>query len=58
MPAPTRVARARVALGRIASRSRPIEYSIRPALPTEPAVAAISSGTRYQAGDAATSGPA
>ncbi|CAM5632975.1 hypothetical protein SVIOM342S_09760 [Streptomyces violaceorubidus] len=40
----------------MASRSRPIEYSISPALPTEPAEAASSSGTRYQV--VVTSGPA
>lgn len=35
-----------------------MEYSIRPALPTDPAEAASSSGTRYQVGEAETSGPA
>ncbi len=56
--ATAQVARAREARGRMASRSRPMEYSISPALPTEPAEAASSSGTRYQVGAASTSGPA
>lgn len=50
--ATTYVARAREARGRIASRPGPIEYSISPALPTEPAEAARNSGTRYRDGAA------
>ncbi len=56
--ATTYVAWVRLARGRIASRSRPMEYSISPALPTEPAEAARSSGARNQNGAPATSGPA
>lgn len=56
--ATAQVARARDRRGRMASRSRPIEQSIRPASPTDPAEAASSSGSRYQAGAAPASGPA